>query len=149
MLPSPAQAQAGSEAASDAAHSKQEASESDTGPVGSNDPCACLPMVLLHAACTWHAKGPNSSVLPPAQGSDEESEASDAAEARQLSTDDPRTTAATIAHFEAEVAPRIAAEAMSEASLEDLRLQTPALRPVGCWCTECARLSPRMQHKAP
>ncbi len=57
MLPSPAQAQAGSEAASDAAHSKQEASESDTSPVGSNDPCACPPMVLPHAACTMHTCG--------------------------------------------------------------------------------------------
>jgi hypothetical protein len=44
------------------------------------------------------------------------------------------------------VSSRIAAEALSEVSLEDLRLQMPALRPVGCWSTECARLSPRMQH---
>jgi hypothetical protein len=44
-----------------------------------------------------------------------------------------------ITHFEAEVTPRLAAEALSEASLEDLRLQVPALRPVGCWGTGCAR----------
>ena len=44
-----------------------------------------------------------------------------------------------IASFEATVAPHIAAEALSEASLEDLRLQAHALRPVGCWSTGCAR----------
>ncbi len=80
--------------------------------------------------------------LTSAQASDERWEASDAAESRPTSTNDPDTTTAAIARFEAEVAPRIAAGALSDASLEDLRLQTPALRPVGCWCTECAGLSP-------
>jgi hypothetical protein len=101
----------------------------------------------LHPACTRRA--PRAPFLPSAQGSDEESEASDAAQSRPTSTDDPRTTAAAIARFEATVAPHIATEPLSEATLEDLRLQMPALRPVGCWCTECARLSSRMQHKAP
>jgi len=49
---------------------------------------------------------------------------------------------AAVARFEAEVAPHIAAEAQPEASLEDLRLRTPALRPMGCWCTGCAPLMP-------
>jgi hypothetical protein len=43
------------------------------------------------------------------------------------------TAAAAVTRFEAETAPHIAAEAPTPASLEDLRLQTPALRPVGCW----------------
>jgi len=46
---------------------------------------------------------------------------------------------AAVARFEAEAAQRIPADTLSEASLEDLRLQTPALRPVGCWCMGCAR----------
>jgi len=45
--------------------------------------------------------------------------------------------AAAVARFEAEVVPHIAAEAQPEASLEDLRLRTPALHPVGCWCSGC------------
>jgi len=49
--------------------------------------------------------------------------------------------AAAIARFEAEVAPHMPAEAPSP-SLEDLRLRTPALHPVGCWSTGCARRSP-------
>jgi len=47
------------------------------------------------------------------------------------------TAAAAVARFEAETAPRIAAEP-PQASLEDLRLQMPVLRPLGCWCMECA-----------
>ena len=35
------------------------------------------------------------------------------------------------------VAAEAAEEAQPEAGLEDLRLRTPALRPVGCWCTGC------------
>ncbi len=50
--------------------------------------------------------------------------------------------AAAVARFEA--APHIAADAQPEAGLEDLRLRTPALRPVGCWCTGCGAL----QHAA-
>jgi len=100
-------------------------------------------MVLPHAACTLHAEGPKSSVLTSAQASDEWWEASDAEQSRPTSTDNPETTTAAIARFEAEVTPGIAAEALSDVSLEDLRLQTPALRPVGCWCTECARLPPQ------
>ena len=49
-------------------------------------------------------------------------------------------TAAALARFEAEVAPGIAAEAQPNLSLEDLRLATPALRPVGCWWSGCAPL---------
>ncbi len=45
--------------------------------------------------------------------------------------------AAAVALLEAEVAPHVATEALPEASLEDLRLRTPALRPMGCWCTGC------------
>ena len=48
--------------------------------------------------------------------------------------------AAAVARFEAEVAPHVAAEAQPEDSLEDLRLRTPALRPVGCWCMGCGAL---------
>ncbi len=46
--------------------------------------------------------------------------------------------AAAVARFEAEAAQRIPADTLPEASLEDLRLQTPALRPVGCWWWGCA-----------
>jgi len=49
------------------------------------------------------------------------------------------TAAAAVTRFEAETAPHIAAEAPTPASLEDLRLQTPALRPVGCWWLGYAR----------
>jgi len=49
------------------------------------------------------------------------------------------TLVAAVARFEAEAAQRIPADTLPEASLEDLRLQTPALRPVGCWCMGCAR----------
>ncbi len=49
-------------------------------------------------------------------------------------------TAAAVLRFEAEVKPGIAAEAHPEPSLEDLRLATPALRPVGCWWSGCAPL---------
>ncbi len=105
----------------------------------------CMPSHGPAARCLHHAytrKAPRAPFLPTAQASNERWEASDAAQSRPSSTDDPGTTAAAVARFEAEVAPRIAAEALSEASLEDLRLQTPALRPVGCGCTECAQLSP-------
>jgi len=44
--------------------------------------------------------------------------------------------AAAVARFETEVAPGIAAA--PPASLDDLRLRMPALRPVGCWWSGCA-----------
>jgi len=50
--------------------------------------------------------------------------------------------AAAFAAFDAEVAPRIPADALPLVSLEDLRLQTPALRPVGCWWSGCAQPAP-------
>jgi len=94
--------------------------------------CLCLP-----APC--NAAGFQAALCPPAQAIDGSQPAS-AAALDQLWTPADHTTAAdSIAHFEATVAPHIAAEALSEASLEDLRLQTPALRPVGCWSTGCAR----------
>jgi len=49
--------------------------------------------------------------------------------------------AALVARFEAETAQRIPADTPPEASLEDLRLQTPALCPVGCWWSGCAQLA--------
>jgi len=52
---------------------------------------------------------------------------------------DHTTAADSFAHFAATVASHIAAEALSEASLEDLRLQMPGLRPAGCWSMGCAR----------
>ncbi len=51
--------------------------------------------------------------------------------------------AAFAALYEHSTAEEVAEEAQPEAGLEDLRLRTPALRPVGCWCTGCAPLSPR------
>ncbi len=70
-------------------------------------------------------------------------EASVAAPSEQLRPADQQllaAMAAAVARFEAEVAPHVAAEAQPEAGLEDLRLRTPALRPVGCWCTGCGAL---------
>jgi len=46
--------------------------------------------------------------------------------------------ASAFAAFDAEVAPRIPADGLSPVSQEDLRLKTPALRPVGCWWSGCA-----------
>jgi len=50
--------------------------------------------------------------------------------------------ASAFAAFDAEVAPRIPADGLSPVSQEDLRLKTPALRPVGCWWSGCARPAP-------
>ncbi len=88
-----------------------------------------------------HACGLRSS-LPPAQATDASRGDSGAALPRATSALDLDAAAAGIARFEAEAAPRIPAEPLSEA-LEELRLQTPALRPAGCWCTGCAPLPPR------
>ncbi len=80
---------------------------------------------------------------PHAQAGDESWEASDAAPSEQSRPADQQllaAMAAAVARFEAEVAPHVAAEAQPEASLEDLRLRTPALRPVGCWCMRCGAL---------
>jgi len=50
--------------------------------------------------------------------------------------------AAAIVCFEAEVAPGVAADAPPQASLDDLRLATPALHPMGCWWSGCAPRPP-------
>jgi hypothetical protein len=50
--------------------------------------------------------------------------------------------AAAIARYEAAVALGIAADAPSQASPEDLRLDMPSLRPVGCWWSGCAPRPP-------
>ncbi len=94
--------------------------------------CLCLP-----APCT-HAAGFQAARRPPAQANDDSHPASAAALDQLWTTTDHTSAADSIAHFEATVAPHIAAEALSEVSLEDLRLQTPALRPVGCWSMGCA-----------
>ncbi len=62
--------------------------------------------------------------------------------------------AAAIARLEAEVAPGLAAEGPSQATLDDLRLATPALRPVGCWWSGCApapagRIARSRAHRRP
>jgi hypothetical protein len=54
---------------------------------------------------------------------------------------------AAVVRFEATVAPHIAAEALPEAGLDGLRLQAPALRPVGCWWAGCAPPLPCVQHR--
>jgi len=94
--------------------------------------CLCLP-----APCT-HAAGFQAALRPRAQAIDNSQPASAAALQQLWAIADQTTAADCIARFEATVAPHIAAEALSEASLEDLRLQTPALRPVRCWGTGCA-----------
>jgi len=89
-----------------------------------------------------HARGAERSRLSRAQADDVLGTAfSDAtglmlrgAVEQQLLT----ALAAGIARFEAEVAPGIAADAQPDRSLDDLRLATPALRPVGCWWSGCA-----------
>jgi len=90
-----------------------------------------------------HARGLASTPPPPAQAAAASRGASDAALPQTATPLHLDTAMAAVARFEAEVAPGIAAEALSEASLEDLRLQAPALRPMGCWSTGCAALSRR------
>ncbi len=46
--------------------------------------------------------------------------------------------AAAIARFEADLATSTAADGPSQASPEDLRLDMPSLRPMGCWWSGCA-----------
>jgi len=98
-----------------------------------------------------HADGLRSALPLPAQAADASRGAHIAALLQAADRLHLQTVAIGVARFEAEVAPRIAAEPLSEASLEDLRLQTPALRPVGCWCTGCAPLPRRTpaQSRAP
>jgi len=62
---------------------------------------------------------------------------------RASAVDQLADMAAFAALYEHSTAEEVAEEAQPEAGLEDLRLRTPALRPVGCWCTGCAPLSPR------
>jgi len=50
--------------------------------------------------------------------------------------------AAAVARFEAEITPGIAANAPLQVSLDDLRLCSPALRPMGCWWSGCASHPP-------
>jgi len=102
------------------------------------------------APCT-HASGLRSAPPPPVQAAAASRGASDAALPQAAAPLHLDAAAAAVARFEAEVAPRIAAELLSEASLEDLRLQAPALRPVGCWCTGCEPLPRRApaQDRAP
>ncbi len=77
---------------------------------------------------------------PPAQAGHASWDASDAVPSGRSSAAGQQlvaAVAAAVTRFEAEVAPCVAAEAQPEAGLEDLRLRTPTLRPVGCWCTGC------------
>jgi len=87
----------------------------------------------LHACCRL-----SGSTCPPAQANDDSQPASAAALDQLWTIADHTPAADSIAHFEATVAPHITAEALSEVSLEDLRLQTTALHPVGCWSMGCA-----------
>ncbi len=77
--------------------------------------------------------------LPSAQAEAEGREANGAAAPRSARAARPAPTGVAPAAARSEAT---AAEAPSEASLEDLRLQAPALRPVGCWWAGCAPPSP-------
>jgi len=97
--------------------------------------------LYLPAPCTHAAgfqAGFQAALCLPAQALNDIQPASAAALDQLWTTADHTTAADSIASFEATVAPHIAAEALSEVSLEDLRLQAHALRPVGCWSMGCA-----------
>jgi len=110
-------------------------------------PCPCLLCLLClrstPCAPCMHACVLRRSLPPPAQAADASRGGCDAALPRATSALHLDAAAAAIGRFEAEAAPRIPVDTLSEASLEDLRLQAPALCPMGCWCTGCAPLPPQ------
>jgi hypothetical protein len=85
-----------------------------------------------------------SPPLPPAQAEDVSREGGGATRPGPSSRacQALRDIAAAVARDEARFASYSAAGAVPEGSLEELRLRTPALAPVGCWSTGCAPRPP-------
>ncbi len=104
--------------------------------------CA-LPVLSAHAGASWSADAARAArqdcslmadVAPPLGGQPVEDALADVEGILA-------EVAVEFEKFEAADAQRLPADTLSPFSLEDLRLRTPALRPVGCWWSGCAPLS--------
>ena len=118
---------------------EQDASEADTRPRRLGSLLPVLPLSAARCRHLAHVRDAQGMPLPPAQAEAEGREANGAAAPQSASAARPSPTGVAPAAARSEAT---AAEAALEPSLEDLHLQAPALRPVGCWWAGCAPSSP-------